>query len=69
MTQAHEVRRHADGSIDFDFYRARARALRMQAIRDVTTVKATDTLTLVTAAAAVTVAVAAIVAAAPTQLS
>ena len=38
MTQAHafsqDVRRHADGSIDFDFYRIRAIALRRQAMRD-----------------------------------
>ena len=38
MTQAHafsqDVRRHADGSIDFDFYRMRAIALRRQAMRE-----------------------------------
>jgi hypothetical protein len=38
MTQAqafgHDVRRHADGSIDFDFYRVRATALRRQAMQD-----------------------------------
>ena len=34
MTQTHDVRRHPDGSIDFDFYRASATALRGQAMRD-----------------------------------
>lgn len=34
MTDQTEVRRHADGSIDYDFYRARAHALRRQALRD-----------------------------------
>jgi hypothetical protein len=29
----HDIRRDNDGSIDFDFYRARAAALRNQAIR------------------------------------
>ena len=33
MTQAH-VRRHPDGSFDFDFYRASATALRGQAMRN-----------------------------------
>jgi hypothetical protein len=28
MTQMHDVRRHRDGSIDIDFYRARGQALR-----------------------------------------
>jgi hypothetical protein len=28
MSEMHEVRRHSDGSIDVNFYRARARALR-----------------------------------------
>ncbi len=28
------VRRHHDGSIDYDFYRARAKALHAQAMRD-----------------------------------
>jgi hypothetical protein len=30
----YDIRRHNDGSIDFDFYRARATALRNQAIRE-----------------------------------
>ena len=34
MTQTHDVRRHPDGSIDFDFYRASVTALRGQAMRD-----------------------------------
>ena len=33
-SQDNEVNRHADGSIDFDFYRARSAALRRQAMRD-----------------------------------
>jgi hypothetical protein len=28
MSEMHEVRRHSDGSIDMDFYKARAHALR-----------------------------------------
>ena len=32
--QPDEARRHPDGSIDYDFYRAKARALRGQATRD-----------------------------------
>jgi hypothetical protein len=35
MTEPPTFRRHADGSIDFDFYRARAADLRRQAMRDV----------------------------------
>jgi hypothetical protein len=34
MTQSHEYRRNRDGSIDFDFYRTQAVALRAQAMRD-----------------------------------
>jgi hypothetical protein len=34
MTQTHDIRRHPDGSIDFDFYRASAAELRRQAMRD-----------------------------------
>ena len=34
MTDETEIRRHADGSVDIDFYRARAHTLRRQAIRD-----------------------------------
>jgi len=32
--QSDEIRRHPDGSIDYDFYRARAGALRSQAMQD-----------------------------------
>jgi hypothetical protein len=28
MSEMHEIRRHSDGSIDMDFYKARAHALR-----------------------------------------
>ena len=31
----HDIRRHPDGSIDCDFYRASAHALRAQAVRKV----------------------------------
>ena len=34
MTQTETICRHPDGSIDFDFYRAGATALRRQALRD-----------------------------------
>jgi anti-sigma factor RsiW len=34
MTTTDTVRRHPDGSIDFDFYRASATALRRQAMQD-----------------------------------
>jgi hypothetical protein len=34
MNPTQSIRRHRDGSIDFDFYRTRATALRGQAIRD-----------------------------------
>jgi hypothetical protein len=34
MDQTQSIRRCRDGSIDFDFYRTRATALRGQAIRD-----------------------------------
>jgi hypothetical protein len=32
--QSHEIHYHRDGSIDFDFYRTQATALRAQALRD-----------------------------------
>ena len=45
MTQIHdfelEVRRHSDGSIDFDHYRSRATALRGAALRDASTLRST----------------------------
>ncbi len=34
MTQTNDIRRRANGSIDLDFYRAGATALRGQAMRD-----------------------------------
>jgi hypothetical protein len=41
QTQAisRDIRRHHDGSIDFDFYRIRATALRGQAMRDAFTLR------------------------------
>jgi hypothetical protein len=43
MTQtqviSQDIRRHPDSSIDFDFYRTRATALRRQALRDATTLR------------------------------
>jgi hypothetical protein len=39
MMQSHEFRRLPGGSIDFDFYRKRAKALRRQALRDGGTLK------------------------------
>jgi hypothetical protein len=39
MTHTDTSRRHPDGSIDFDFYRADAKALRRQAMRDVGTLR------------------------------
>jgi hypothetical protein len=35
----HDVRRHADGSIDFDFYRKDATALRRQTMREAAMLK------------------------------
>lgn len=34
MTSSHDIHRHDDGRIDFDFYRGRAATLRAQAKRD-----------------------------------
>ena len=39
MDTTTSINRHADGSIDVDFYRARARALRAQAMRDACTMR------------------------------
>jgi hypothetical protein len=39
MNQTGNVTRHANGSIDFDFYRERAKALRSQALRDAQTLR------------------------------
>jgi hypothetical protein len=45
MTQiqamSHDIRRHPDGSIDFDFYRVRATALRRQAMQGAFAVRPT----------------------------
>ena len=46
MTQSHEFRRHVDGSIDFDFYRAHAAAIRLQTFRDAFLFKSTSNYTL-----------------------
>ena len=50
MIQSQDIRRHRDGCIDFDAYRAQANALRGCAMRDALTFKAMLGLTLVTAA-------------------
>lgn len=51
MTQIHDfeldVRRHSDGSIDFDHYRSRAAALRGAALRDASTLRSTFKLIMV----------------------
>lgn len=39
MSETFSARRRGDGSIDFDFYRAQAAALRGQTIRDAVTLK------------------------------
>jgi hypothetical protein len=55
MTQIHDfeldVRRHSDGSIDFDHYRSRAAALRRAALRDASTLRSTLKLIMVLAVA------------------
>jgi hypothetical protein len=55
MTQIHDfeldVRRHSDGSIDFDHYRSRAAALRYAALRDASTLRSTFKLIMVLAVA------------------
>lgn len=50
MTQSHEIRCHANGSIDFDFYRAQATAMRSQSRRDTFKHIATFKFVLATAA-------------------
>jgi hypothetical protein len=42
--ELNDIRRHPDGSIDFDFYRTRAVTLRGQVIREETALKAFGTL-------------------------
>ena len=53
MTQIHDfeldVRRHSDGSIDFDHYRSRAAALRGAALRDAAALRSTFKLIMVLA--------------------
>jgi hypothetical protein len=49
MHEAPDVQRRSDGSIDFDFYRARATALRHQALRDAATLPIGSASTLVMA--------------------
>ena len=39
MTEIPTIRRHAGGSIDFDFYQTRSTALRRQALRDAATLR------------------------------
>ena len=46
----HDVRLHNDGSIDFDFYRRGAAALRRQALREAATLKTVRTALLAMAA-------------------
>ena len=62
--QPYEIRQLSDGSIDFNFYRARAKTLRLQAIRDGVPLTAAARVALISAAAVVT---AAAIAVTPTQ--
>jgi hypothetical protein len=62
MTTTDTVRRHPDGSIDFDFYRAGATALRRQAMEDAFKLKSAARLMALSAAA---LAVATLIAWAP----
>ncbi len=48
MTLTHEIHYHRDGSIDFDFYRARAIVMRAHAMRDAFKLKAAFRYTLMT---------------------
>ena len=48
--QSHDIRRHRDGTIDFDFYRAQAAALRSQAMREAFKFKVTFKFVLTTLA-------------------
>jgi hypothetical protein len=59
MIQSHEIRRHPDGSIDFDFYRTRATTMRAQAMQDGLKLKVAFRFTLVTLAMIVGVTIAA----------
>ena len=40
MTQSHEIHRHADGTLDFDYYRAQIMAVRAEALRNAFKLKA-----------------------------
>jgi len=51
MIHTHEIRQHRDGSIDFDFYRTQAIAMRAHAMRDAFVLKATSKFVLVMAVA------------------
>jgi len=55
--QAHEIRRHADGSLDVDFYRRRAVRLRRQALGDMLRAKAVPLTRVLVAAAILAVTV------------
>ena len=57
MVQPHDIRRHGDGSIDFNFYRARAAALRAQAMRDAFRFEATWNFALTTVTTLITGAI------------
>ena len=46
QTTNQDIRRRPNGSIDFDFYRTRAAALRGQAMRDAFTLRAVGTVIL-----------------------
>jgi hypothetical protein len=59
MTQYPETRRHLDGSINFDFYRAQAVAARGGMLRDAFKLKATFGFALITLALIVCVTIAA----------
>jgi hypothetical protein len=48
MAHSHDIRHHSDGSIDFDFYRTQATAMRAYAMRDAFKFKAAFRFTLIT---------------------
>ena len=54
---AYEIRRHPDGSLDFDFYRRRAARLRRRAMRDALKAKAAPLARVLVAAAILAVTV------------
>jgi hypothetical protein len=61
MTQSQDVRRLRDGSIDYDFYRARATTLRAQMIRETLLPKRTPKAALFAAVAALVVTIGTVV--------